>query len=268
MGEAEKVDNTAGEQEVDQTSGMDEIHPSIADMLTDNPDADALGGLNVSGEADDAPEEVKKGEEEVVEPPATEEKTVDWEAEARAFKKMALDERQKRQDLESQGQTTALQPEKADLFENPDERLAQEINPVIDAMTNRFLTLSESNARRFHGADKFNEAQEAFLETAKQNPALAQAAINSADPGEFQFQEGQKILTAKQLGETGGLDKMREQIRAEEKAKLNDLVKQGVEAKLKEIGKLPPNAQTFTGKNNRQPVVDTDMSLTDILGDR
>jgi hypothetical protein len=275
MAENEAVEN----QEVEgQEEQGEDIHHSIADILSHDSDAAALGGLDsevLENEEPDpdkeaaAPEE--KGEKQAEPPPAEKETTPtveDLQKQVAAFQTKAEDEKRKRQALEQSLTPQPQAEEKADLFEDPDKRISQELSPVVDNMTNRFLTLSESNARRHYGTEKFNEAQEAFISAAQSNPALVQAAVSAADPGEYQYQEGLKILTQRQLGEDGGIEALTEKIRAEEQAKLDAKIKEGVEAKLKEIKGLPPNAGQFTGKNNQQPTVDTNMSLSDILNGR
>ena len=269
MAEAAAVENTQDAPEATPEAEVVDLHPSITDMLSHDPSADALGGLNVGlntpePEPEQAPEE--KGETETAEPPPAEKEpeVVDWEARAKAFETKAIDEVGKRQALEQSIRTNQPPPEKADLFENPDQRLSQEIDPVRQEFQNRFLTLAESQARGRHGAEKYNAAQEAFLGAAQANPGLVQAAMNAADPGEFQFLEGNKLLLSKELGD-GGLEAMQEKADARALVKIEDEINKRVEEKLKAVNALPPSAGDFTGKNNRQQPIDTDISLTYIL---
>lgn len=269
MTEAAAVDNTQEVPAETLEAEVLDLHPSITDMLSHDPSNDALGGLNVGldtpdPDAEPGPEE--KGEIETAEPPPAEKEpeVIDWEARAKAFETKAIDEVGKRQALEQSIRTNQPPQEKADLFENPDQRLSQEIAPVRQEFQDRFLTLAESQARGRHGTEKYNAAQEAFLGAARTNPGLVQAAMNAADPGEFQFVEGQKLLLSQELGD-GGLEKMQEKADARARANVEAEINKRVEEKLKAVNALPPSAGDFTGKNNRQQPIDTDLSLTDIL---
>jgi hypothetical protein len=260
---AEQATPQANDQSVD-------VHPSIADMLSHDPGADALGGL--TGAEQETTQETTEhtppeetGDRKEVEPPTTEKVPDEWQKKFDAMLAKADDERRKRQDLEARLYGTQEPPKKADLFEDPDTRLNQELGPIQQNFENRLLALSESNARRAYGTDKFNEAQAAFLDAAKTNLALVQAALNSADPGEYQYQEGQKLLMAKQLGD-GGIDELKARMKADLEKEQEAEINKRVEAKLAEIKKLPPSSAEFKGKTPQNEPVDTDLPLSEIIG--
>lgn len=268
-----EANNAAVEQEAPEAkpeADVVDLHPSITDMLSHDPSADALGGLNVGldDETGDKPAEAtateEKDEKETVETSTTEKAKPpeDWEAQLAAFKQTALDERSKRQNLETTIQANQAPAEKADLFEDPDKRLQQELDPIEQRFNNRLIAMSEAQAKGRH--EDFDEKYQAFATVAQSDPGLVAKAIGSVDPGEFVYQEGKRLMLTQELGD-GGLETMRDKIRAEEAAKLEETIKTRVKEQLDKIGKLPPSSADLTGKNTRQKPIDTDLSLTDIL---
>lgn len=267
MGDPVEVDNTQAAPAETPEAEVVDLHPSITDMLSHDPSNDALGGLNVgldTPEPDAEPALEEKDEKETVETSTTEKATPpeDWEAQLNAFKQTALDERTKRQNLETAIQTNQTPVEKADLFEDPDKRLRQELDPVEQRFNNRLIAMSEAQARGRH--EDFDEKYQAFAAATQADPTLVAKAMGAVDPGEFVFQEGKRQMLNAELG-NGGLETLREKIRAEEASKIEETINKRVEEKLKAVNALPPSAGDFTGKNNRQQPIDTDLSLTDIL---
>jgi len=116
--------------------------------------------------------------------------------------------------------------EKPDFWENPEgymrtmqEEMEQQFQ---DRLTNSMLAFSLETASYRH--DDFEEMKQAFTEAAEQNPALAQQAVQAADPGEYVYSTGKQF---KQLSDVGGdVDSLKEQLRAEIKAELMAEMKQ------------------------------------------
>lgn len=250
------------------------LHSSITEILSHNSDASALGGNDEVVEKETTAK-AEKPKEEADEAKKVEEGAETTAADAKLFTQADLDkhangliqaylsEKGKRQALENPQNQKPV--EKADLFENPDERLAQETEPIRTEFSNKFLMLAESQARGRHGAEKFGKAQDAFLGAAKLNPGLVSAAINAADPGEYQYVEGNKILLGEELG-SGGLAEIQVKADAKATAGIEAEVTKRVEAKLEAISKLPPGSVDFNGKTQVAADEDLDESLTGILG--
>lgn len=103
-------------------------------------------------------------------------------AETAAFKTKALDEVNKRQDLQK------AQVEKPDAYVEPDNAIQFAVDQVEQKFEARFLNLTEAGARSRH--DDFDEMKDLFInEMANDNPVLAQQALAQQDPHEWIYQQ-------------------------------------------------------------------------------
>ena len=150
-----------------------------------------------------------------------------------------LDERDKRKELEKKvhefEKQTEEQKEKIDFWENPEGALKQMRDEIrtefATEFTNRWVSFSLENAAYRH--DDFDQMKTSFAEAAEQNPALAQQAMQAADPGEYIYTVGKQF---QQLDSAGGdIDALRERIRNEERAKIMEEMNKKQEA----LGKVP-----------------------------
>jgi len=236
---------------------MGDIHPSIADMLTGEQKDDLLP----PEQGEDLTEPPAAEEQEKVEKvpePTSEQVTLDsLQKQVAAFQRKAEDETRKRQDLQRQMQKPV---EKADLFEDPDKRLSQEIGGATNAMLDRMVAMSEAQAKNRH--DDYSAKEEFFMANMSDQAA---AAYNSVDPGEFVYQAASKAMLAAELGNEGGLDALRDKIRAEVRLEQADEIKKQVEARLSDAAKIPGMAGDNTGKAVRSAAVPIDQPLDEIL---
>lgn len=192
----EKVEETA---EPEKVEAVDETEPE-AEVATDEPEP--------------------KGVEEAEPPAAETTKEVPLAA--------LLDERDKRKEIQSElerlkAERESTQQEKVDFWENPEaaltameERLTQQWEAKT---TNALLSYSMQSASYRH--EDYDEQKDAFAEAAKENPALADQALASPDPGEYIYTTGKQFS---QLNAVGGdisalEQRIRNEIRAEFDAK-------------------------------------------------
>jgi predicted RNase H-like nuclease (RuvC/YqgF family) len=113
---------------------------------------------------DEQPNEEAQAESEAEAAPSAEDKPKDVSSEIdqlrnelNAFKTKAMDERNKRQDLQRQ-----LEQEKPDAYVEPDKAIDYGINGLKTEFENRFLNMSEFNARSRHSED-FDDMAEVFF---------------------------------------------------------------------------------------------------------
>jgi len=190
------------------------------------------------------PEEAKVEEttEEVVEDTGEEEDTTPPVVETKEVPLTALlDERDKRKEAVAERERLSKELEEAkkqplDFYEDPEGAIASKINeavaPLQEQFTRQFIDLSRQMTKEFVGEDKYEPAEKAFAEAAKQNPLLVQNALESGNPGKYMYDTGTQML---QLDSAGGdVNAMREQIRAELKAEMMAEAKQK-EDKLEEV---------------------------------
>lgn len=158
------------------------------------------------------PEEVEAVEEEteeVAEEPAepkgvekTEPPSVTKEVPLTAL----LDERDKRKQLqaeiEAMRKANEEKKESPDFWENPQQAVESMLNSKVEELnakyTNGYLSLSMQYSKAFH--NDFDDAKQAFIRAAEQNPALADAALKAEMPGEFIYKAGKEYLMLDQAG--------------------------------------------------------------------
>lgn len=197
------------------------------------------------------PEEAKVEEttEEVVEDTGEEEDTTPPVVETKEVPLTALlDERDKRKEAKAEAERLSKELEEVkrqplDFYEDPEGAISAKIQEAIKPLQEEIVETREENVRNFIdysrqmtkefvGEDKYEPAEKAFAEAAKQNPLLVQNALESGNPGKYMYDTGTQML---QLDSAGGdVNAMREQIRAELKAEMMAEAKQK-EDKLEEV---------------------------------
>jgi hypothetical protein len=215
---------------------------------------------------EEAPKEKEAAKVEVkpeVKPPQQE-----MSEKERAFLRAAEEERRKRQDLERElaQYRQQKQPEKTEEkktfwddpeghFKTVEQRMAQREL----AMT---LKVSEQLARSKY--QDFDDKIGVFAESLKATPGLHAEWLASPDPAEFAYKHGARL---KEMREVGDLDKYREKIEKETRAKLEAEFKAKQEELEKKRSELPGSLSDVRGTTTQQkPVYAGPTSLDDILG--
>jgi hypothetical protein len=183
---------------------------------------------------------------EVTAPPAEQPKATHPQESQTIPISAVLDERSKRQDAERRAKEyedklkafEEKQTKRPDLFEDPDgwaksveESANKRIQEAENKNTARFLGLCEQQARSKY--QDYNEKLDIFGKLIQQEPTLRDRMLSAPDPAEYVYR------TAKQYQELQGfesVDKLREKIREEERAKL-----------------LAENAQTVVSTQEQTP---------------
>ena len=159
-----------------------------------------------------------------------------WEREKAALLKAALDERNKRQELERQIAQPAkpVQPQEPTktFWEDPEGHLnaIKEQNTQVALQTK--LQTAEMIARSKY--QDFDQEVAVFKEMAMTVPGLAQQCFSSPDPAEFAYRTGK---FHRELKEAGGLTQLRANIEAETRAKVETEFKAKEEARQAEIAR-------------------------------
>jgi hypothetical protein len=185
----------------------------------------------------------------------------------RAFLRAAEEERRKRQDLERElAQYRQKPPEKTEekktFWDDPEghfKTVEQRIAQRELAMT---LKVSEQLARSKY--QDFDDKIGVFAESLKATPGLHAEWLASPDPAEFAYKHGARL---KEMREVGDLDKYREKIEKETRAKLEAEFKAKQEELEKKRSELPGSLSDVRGTTTQQkPVYAGPTSLDDILG--
>lgn len=206
------------------TTPLSEVLSTEADAKIVEPEVEAAAETEmiestaeVTGESEEA-----AASEDQAAPPA-EKQTEDvsevekLQAELNAFKAKALDEVSKRQALAQQLEQLKQPVEKPDAFVDPEKAIDHSINGLKTEFENRFLNMSEFNARSRHSED-FDQMTEVFFnEMVVQNPSLQQQAMQHADPYEFIYQQAK---THNEFKGVGSIDDFKARIESELRAKL------------------------------------------------
>ena len=181
-----------------------------------------------------------------------------------------LAERRKRQEAENRArqyeEMLNQQKEKPDFWADPDAAIDQRLQAISSQFDNRFLNMSEQWARQRH--EDFEDISSVFFdEMVQENPALASQAKNAPDPYEWIYQTASKYRMMK---EVGSLDKLREKIRAEERARVEAEIRADEKARIEaEINRKSELTGTLSNApatgGNKTPRVGRE-SLHDVLG--
>lgn len=129
-----------------------------------------------------------------------------------------LDERDKRKQAEEKLRQLEAEKEKPDFWADPEtamktmrDELATEFNQKF---TNGLLAYSMQSASYRH--DDYESMKQAFTDAVQDNPALAQQAVESADPGEYIYNTGKQFSQLNAVG--GDITALEERIRNEVRA--------------------------------------------------
>lgn len=205
-----------------------------------------------------AEEEVEtKGEEEAEPPAAPEEEPKPQDdplaRELAAFKAQALDERRKRQALESQLAQKQEQPPGFD-WDNPEQTIASVEQRFEQKMQTNLLNLSEAQAKVRH--EDYDQKYEVFVKMVEENPAIVQTMLQQPDPAEFAYQTATKRLFTDEVGSNPQEyeDKLRAKIRLE----IEEEFKQKATNRQELSNSLPPSAKSLTSKTQPVDVINDD----------
>lgn len=169
------------------------------------------------GEEKPESEEPEKVEEPEAEPPAAK---VTKEVPLPAL----LDERDKRKAAEARAKDLEKRleekKESPNFWDDPEKAVA-DVRESLEAefdkkLTEKMFRFSIKTASHRH--NDYQEAFDAFKQAAEDNPALANMAADSDDPGDEIYRIGKNFLQLEQSG--GDIEAMREKIRAEERDKI------------------------------------------------
>ena len=155
--------------------------------------------------------EEAKSEVETTEPEGVTETEEVEEAAPPAAKEVPLtallDERDKRKQAQSEleGLKRQLEEtrEKPDFWEDPQSTVETLVNEKVGELETKFnqgyLNLSMHHSRLAH--DDFDDAKEAFIKAAEENPALANAAVQAELPGEYIYKTGKEFMALSTYGD-------------------------------------------------------------------
>lgn len=163
-----------------------------------------LDFLDEKDESEDATVEVEaQAEPEAIEEPeAPEGEKAEGEPPSPEFKTSRdipitalLDEREKRQKAEREAEELRRwraemerqkeQPKAPDFYEDPEARMAYENQNIQTLLWNERLNMSEALSRDKHGDAAVDEARDAFMRAAQQNPSLQMELRAQANPYGF-----------------------------------------------------------------------------------
>lgn len=185
----------------------------------------------------------------------------------RAFLKAAEEERRKRQELERE-LAQYRQPkqekteEKKTFWDDPEGYFKSHEEKIAKRETALTLNVSEKLARSRY--KDFDEKVEVFAESLKSTPGLHAEWLASPDPAEFAYRHGARV---KEIREVGDIDKYREKIEKETRAKLEAEFKAKQEELEKARAALPGSLSDVRGASTQQKNVFTGPTpLEDILG--
>ena len=169
-------------------------------------------------------------------------------------------ERRKRQAAEAAAQQQ--QPaKKTDIFENPDQAVAERVGERTQGMEAKLFKLSLKAAQA--SRTDYEEVATAFLQAAERDPRLIDAMRADDDPGEFIYVVGQQL---KELGDVGGdIGKYREKVKAEFSTQLTEKDKRitALESELAAQKKQFEDLSTIRGSLNARGSTKTTVAQTD-----
>lgn len=242
-------------------------------LLSDNP---ATEGAEPPEPATEAP----KGETQDAEPPAAADddgaQTDDEEGPPLVPRKAVIDERRKRQELqtklsEMEAKIKALSEPKQeqrqpapppDLYEDPEGYTLHQQRQFQRSIFDAKVEMSREMMIEKH-AD-YDEVEAVFAEAAKHNPQLAQQLVQSSWPAKFAYEMGKKIKFLIEIGEDP--EAYRERIRNEVLAEQSG----GVQPPANPAAKAPTSlAAVPSAPRARKPngQYDGPVSLSEILDD-
>lgn len=212
--------------------------------------------------------ETKEKEQKVDAPPKVEQKKEEFTDRERAFLKATEEERRKRQALEAElaqhRQKKEPEGEKKTFWDDPEGHLKGFEQRLAQREQSLTLQVSERIARSKY--QDFDEKIGEFGESLRNTPGLHAQWLASPDPAEFAYKHGQRV---KEMREVGDLDKYREKIEKETRAKLEAEFKAKHEELEKKRAALPGSLSDIRGTSTQQrPTYNGPTSLDDILGSK
>ena len=202
---------------------------------------------------------IKKEEtkEEVKTDVKVEQKKEEFTDRERAFLKATEEERKKRQALEQRlaDLEKGKQPEKTEaksFWDDPEGKFKEHEQRLSQKELALTLKVSEQIARSRY--TDFDEKIEAFAEVLQKTPGLHAQWLASQDPAEFAYRTGEGTRLLK---DAGSIDKLKEQIRKEERERLETEYKAKQEALEKERAALPGSLSEVRGVSRQQRAVYT-----------
>jgi hypothetical protein len=214
-------------------------------------------------------EEVKKEEVKVEETKAPEKKEVippkqEFSDKERALLAALQDERRKRQELEKRQEVK--KPDKPfweapeDHFKAVEEQHKSWEQKQTERETVNLLRVSELMARKEH--PDFDEKIDHFGRMVQEIPGLYNQWLQNPDPAEFAYKTAKQH---KDLQEAGNIDTLRENIRKEERLKVEQELKSKEEKLKKEREDLPPTLSDARGTKQQKTVWSGPTTLDDVL---
>ncbi len=180
-----------------------------------------------------------------------------------------LDERDKRKNLQAELDAARRQIEESkdnpDFWENPQATVESMISSKVDELQNQYtsgyLNLSMQYSKAFH--DDFDDAKDAFIKAAEENPALADAAVQSDMPGEYIYKTGKEFLALQTYGDVESA------IEAERRKAVEEYIAQQAEkdkGKAEKVAAVPtPLTEESSAGSPRQKVEGGPTPLGSIL---
>lgn len=162
----------------------------------------------------------------------------------KAFQAKALDETRKRQALEEQLKQYQNPVEVPDAFAEPDKAIQHATKELEQKFENRFLNMSEVNARARH--EDFDAIKDVFFnEMLSENPALQQQALSNADPYGFIYKSAKNYVDLKDIGDIDSWKSQKEaEIRAQVESEYAGKVKAAAEKVI--TGAIPATLSNAT----------------------
>ena len=201
---------------------------------------------------------IKKEEtkEEVKTEVKVEQKKEELTEKERGFLKGLEEERKKRQALEAKlAEIEKGKPEKTEakaFWDDPDGRLKEQEQRISQKELALTLKVSEQLARSRY--TDFDDNVAVFAEVLQSTPGLHAQWLASQDPAEFAYKLGKHT---KELRSAGDIDKLKEQIRKEERERLETEYRAKQEALEKERAALPGSLSEVRGVSRQQRAVFT-----------
>lgn len=181
---------------------------SELDALTEDPELDEAPEVENTDEATPEPEQVEETAEPTAAPEAPQ--TIPLAA--------LQDERRKRQELEAELneiRARQTQPERPDLFVDPDAALDMVRNEARQHADQRWIQACRAMAQAQH-AD-YGDKESIFMDLAKDNPTLAQEMLKADNPALFAYQTAEKHEKFQRMQ---NVDDYEKHVRAEIEAKV------------------------------------------------
>ena len=214
--------------------------------------------------------EGEKGAENTGETPSPEVKTEEPETiPFAAFR----DERRKRQELDRRTQDLerrlqeASQAPTPDPIEDPEAFVAHQDTVRQNERIQDRIAMSEQLVRTQVGDEEFTKAQDAFVEEAMTNPALAVELRDHPNPAKFAYDTGKAALERQEIGDPRefAAKQVKEALEKQQATMAAEITKQVQEQVAKLVPTSLADAQSAGGRSTQTPVEDVDVPIADLL---